>query len=184
MTQFNPLQTIKRRFFAMRNGIVSDTLRKAGSPYRIIFGLNLPQLAEIARETGRDETMAAILRADDHTRESQLMAPMLADPSTISHHEATQWADAMTSAEAIDVLCLKLLRHMPDPVTTAVEWASSAPDAEHPLRQYAGVRLMWNLIPLHSAVIRPVAAKVAEGDGAAAALASRLVEEIDFLAGA
>ena len=139
----------------MRNGIVSDTLRKAGSPYRIIFGLNLPQLAEIARETGLDETMAAILRADDHTRESQLMAPMLADPSTISHHEATHWADA-----------------------------SSAPEAEHPLRQYAGVRLMWNLIPMHSAVIRPVAAKVAEGDGATAALASRLVEEIDFLAGA
>ena len=148
----------------MRNGIVSDTLRKAGSPYRSISGLNLPQLAEIARETGRDETLAAILRADDHTRESQLMAPML--------------------AERTRSLCLKLLRHIPDPVSTAIEWASSAPDAEHPLRQYAGVRLMWNLIPLHSAVIRPVASKVAESDGATAALASRLVEEIDFLAGA
>ena len=36
----------------MRNGIVADTLRKAGSPYRIIFGLNLPQISEIARVTG------------------------------------------------------------------------------------------------------------------------------------
>lgn len=168
----------------MRNGIVADTLRKAGSPYRIIFGLNLPQLAEIARETGRDDAMAARLRADNHTRESQIMAPMLADPSAIDHNEATVWADAMMSAEAVDVLCLKLLRHMPDPVSSAIAWASEAPDDSHPLRQYAGVRLMWNLIPLHSAALRPVTERLATGEGSIALLASRLVEEMDFLAGA
>ncbi len=39
---------IKQRLYAMRNGVIADSLRNAGSPYRSIFGLNLPQLTEIA----------------------------------------------------------------------------------------------------------------------------------------
>ena len=50
MSEFNQIQLIKRRFFAMRNGIVADTIRKAGFDYRMIFGLNLPQLKDIAAE--------------------------------------------------------------------------------------------------------------------------------------
>ena len=30
MPEYNRMQIIKRRFFAMRNGIIADTLRKAG----------------------------------------------------------------------------------------------------------------------------------------------------------
>lgn len=50
MSEFNQIQLIKRRFFAMRNGIVADTIRKVGFDYRMIFGLNLPQLKDIAAE--------------------------------------------------------------------------------------------------------------------------------------
>ena len=42
------LQQIKSRFMAMRNGIVADALRKGGMPHKVIFGLNVPQLSEIA----------------------------------------------------------------------------------------------------------------------------------------
>ena len=50
-TSFNDMQTVKRAFFAMRNGVIADTLRRAGSPFKIIFGLNLPQISEIAART-------------------------------------------------------------------------------------------------------------------------------------
>ena len=50
---YGPMQTVKRRFFAMRNGVIADVLRKGGSPFRTIFGLNLPQIAEIAADTGK-----------------------------------------------------------------------------------------------------------------------------------
>ena len=39
------IKQIKHNFMAYRNGIVSDTLRKAGMPYNIIFGTQLPQIA-------------------------------------------------------------------------------------------------------------------------------------------
>ena len=49
--KYNDMQLVKRRFFAMRNGIIADTLRSAGSPFKIIFGLNLPQIIDIASQT-------------------------------------------------------------------------------------------------------------------------------------
>ena len=77
MSEFNKMQTVKRRMFAMRNGIIADSLRKAGSPFRMIFGLNLPQLDEIAADTGKDEELALMLFADRNNRESSLLAPMI-----------------------------------------------------------------------------------------------------------
>ena len=58
MAEYNRMQIIKRRFFAMRNGIIADTLRKAGLDYRMIFGLNLPQVVEIAGEQPHEPALA------------------------------------------------------------------------------------------------------------------------------
>lgn len=73
----SPLQAIKHRFYAMRNGIVADTLRRAGAEYRVIFGVNLPQLKEIASDIGYDAGLARELWANVSTRESVLLAPMI-----------------------------------------------------------------------------------------------------------
>lgn len=59
--QFNKMQTLKRRFFAMRNGLLADQLRRAGSKFRIIFGLNIIQLNDIARDYGHDPELAEAL---------------------------------------------------------------------------------------------------------------------------
>lgn len=64
MTEFSKMQRLKRRFFAMRNGITADALRRVGQPFRVIFGLNMPQLREIAGEFGPDEELARELWAN------------------------------------------------------------------------------------------------------------------------
>lgn len=71
------MQMLKRRLYAMRNGIVADSMRHAGCPYRLIFGLNLPQLTEIAAVTGKSAEMAESLWNDSDLRESALIAPMI-----------------------------------------------------------------------------------------------------------
>ena len=76
-TSFNEMQTVKRHFFAMRNGIIADTLRRAGSPFKIIFGLNLPQLMDIAESTPHSAELATRLWNNSSTRESMLLAPMI-----------------------------------------------------------------------------------------------------------
>ena len=107
----NVMQLVKQRFFAMRNGVVADTLRQAGCSYKIIFGLNLPQLREIAGVFGFNRELAYDLWANTSTRESRLLAPMFIDASAFTFDDALEFVSGdFYSAEEIDLLCHSLLR--------------------------------------------------------------------------
>ena len=71
------MKDIKKEFFAFRNGITADILRKAGMPYKIIFGLQVPQIAQIARGHKPDMELADRLWNDTEVRESRLLATYL-----------------------------------------------------------------------------------------------------------
>ncbi len=116
MPEYNRMQIIKRRFFAMRNGIIADTLRKAGLEYKIIFGLNLPQITEIAAEQPHEADLAEELWADRRTRESLMLAPMLYPAADMDSATAARWIRTAPTTEVADVLCLKLLRHIPEAI--------------------------------------------------------------------
>lgn len=151
------MQTVKRRFFAMRNGVIADVLRRAGSPFRVIFGLNLPQIVEIATETGHNEELGRQLWENSTTRESMLLAPMLMVPDSFDVAEARRWIAAVPAAEVADILCHRLLRHMPYAVELAQELARS----QVPMERYTAVRLMFNLVGTHPAEAAEVARAVA-----------------------
>ena len=55
------IKAIKTDFFALRNGEVASRLRKAGSPYKIIFGLLVPQLEQIAASVVHTSALAEAL---------------------------------------------------------------------------------------------------------------------------
>ena len=78
------LREIRKEFFAFRNGIIADKLRKAGDPHSIIMGCLLVDVIAIAQRTresiGDEEKLAAIaleLWGDTSSRECRLAAPML-----------------------------------------------------------------------------------------------------------
>lgn len=145
--EYNQMQLLKREMFAMRNGIVADTLRKAGSRFKIIFGLNLPQISEIASHFPTDREFAEKVWANSTTRESMLIAPMLMPRDNFSQEDAKRWIEVSPENEVIDVLCLKLLRHQPYALELAQELAQSTKAK----LKYAGMRLMCNLAPRHPA---------------------------------
>lgn len=146
--QYNDMQLLKRSMYAMRNGIVADALRKGGSPHKMVFGVNLPQLADIARDFGKNREVAEQLWADTGTRESMLIAPMLMPADVFSADDAKRWIDSCPSREAIDILCHKLLKLCPFALDLARELAADADKMRH----YAGLRLMCNLAPRHPAI--------------------------------
>ena len=98
---------------AFRNGIVSDTLRQAGMPYHVIFGLQLPQLAEIARSFGPDLSLARSLWDDMNVRESRLLACYLFPKEEVSQELALSLAESVRTPEEADILCFRLLRYLP-----------------------------------------------------------------------
>ena len=144
-TGYNDMQTVKRRFFAMRNGIIADTLRKGGSPFRIIFGLNLPQLVEIAATSPHTADFAQSLWNNSSTRESMLMAPMLYPHDEFDIATAREWIGMIPVCEVADILCHRLLRHLPFAMELAAELCLSKKD----MARYTGLRLYFNLVHTH-----------------------------------
>lgn len=181
MTTFSRLQQVKRRFFAMRNGVIADTYRRAGSPFRIIFGLILPQIVEIADEFGPDAELAAALWANTSTRESMLLAPMLLNPDDITADDAMKMINECPSAETVDILCHRLLRHTPFAFNLAVR-AAGATDA--PLTRYAALRLLWHQLLSHPEECRKIAVdELMRNDPVTSQPARQIIDELNFIAG-
>lgn len=133
---------IKHQFMALRNGIVADTLRKAGFPYHVVFGLQLPQLGQIAasvREDASDEALSALadtLWQDREVRESRLLATWLFNPATLTRGEALAMAADTRTAEEADILVFRLLRHTPYAAELPDELDSVAPQCAVALRRF------------------------------------------------
>ncbi len=147
---FNEMQTVKRRMYAMRNGVIADALRKGGSPFRVIFGLNLPQLVEIADGIGKDREMAVRLWNNNATRESMLLAPMLMPAGEFTEEEALKWGREVPATEVADILCHRLLRHLPYALDLSKKLIADA----SPMAHYTGVRLMLNIASRYPAEAR------------------------------
>lgn len=114
------MQEIKKLFYTYRNGVVADTLRRFGYPHKVIFGLQVPQIAAIARElqfdTAADRNATAEkLWADREVRESRLLACYLFDPQTITLDKALELACDTRSQEEADMLAFRLLKRMQTP---------------------------------------------------------------------
>lgn len=140
---FSEMQNVKRRFFAMRNGIVADALRKGGDIHRIIFGLTLVQLKEIASVTPHSADLARLLWANDSTRCSRLLAPMLMPSDSVTAEEGYQMLYNVLTAEEADILCHSLLRKLADAASIA---SSVLQSGDTPLRRYAALRLYFNVV--------------------------------------
>lgn len=169
------LAPIKQQFYAFRNGVVADVLRKAGDSHRVIFGLNLPQLAEVAATVGKDRAVADALWADADCRESRLLAPMVCPPESVDGVRIMELVDSACTVEEIDILCHRLLRKVDNASGLAgTLWTTG--------RKYAALRLMLNLLPDVPALARECAASVTEADGHAAMAAARqIIDELEFV---
>ena len=107
------IKNIKKSFFAYRNGVIADRLRNAGDCHKVIFGLNIPQLVEIANATGQNANIARQLWFNSDSRESRLIAPMIFPSEDMSIEEAHSWIDSVENTEVSDNLCHKLLKKLP-----------------------------------------------------------------------
>lgn len=178
MTKFNDMQVVKRRFFAMRNGAVADNMRKLGASYRIIFGLNLPQIVEIANETPQDSSLAEALWNNKSTRESQLMAPMIYPREQYGFDVACRWVSEISTIEVADVLCHRLLRHM----NYAWQLAEVMIKSTVVMERYVALRLMFNLLPGNMDEIKHYAEEEkAKEEPLTMLLCHQLLDEIAFI---
>lgn len=180
MSDFNEMQLVKRRLFAMRNGALAESLRRAGATYSIIFGVNLPQLVEIANDFHKSANLAEQLWANRTTRESLLLAPMLYPADSLSYDTALRWGRTSVSPEVADILCHRLLRKM----DYADELSDELLSSEDGISRYCGLRLMMNRLPARVSHTKEVALnELARGDEMTRSLCRLIIDEADYLLG-
>ncbi len=132
---------IKKEFFAYRNGIVADTLRRNGDPHAFIMGCQLVDVQGIASRIEPGVEIATELWQDTRHRECRMIAPMLYPAELMDQATATQWAMSVECNEIADVMCHRLLRKLP----FASQLALSLIENESTQARYTGWRLILNL---------------------------------------
>ena len=145
------IREIRKEFFAFRNGIIADKLRKAGDPHSMIMGCLLVDVVAIAQRTREaiddDEKLASIAQElwnDTNSRECRLAAPMLYPVQLMSESLAKEWCETVETVEIADNLCHKLLRQLPNANNLFKQLIGD----ERLLIKYTGYRLMLNLLLL------------------------------------
>ncbi|MCD8044998.1 MAG: DNA alkylation repair protein [Tannerellaceae bacterium] len=126
-----------RRFM---NGVVSDSLRRSGVNYKLIFGVSLPRIKQIASGYTPDKQLAEQLWEQD-VRELKILATMLYPPEEFTQETAEQWIKNIHHLELVEQLTLNLLRHTPYAVSLASGWLNS----EEEYTAVAGFLLMSRL---------------------------------------
>ncbi|MBR4337911.1 MAG: DNA alkylation repair protein [Bacteroidaceae bacterium] len=135
------INDIKSELRLYMNGMLAQSLRERGLRYRLIFGIELPRLKEIAAKYIPDQDLAAALWHED-IRECRILAGYLQPVETFTPQLADVWLDAMHDTEIIDYTCMNLFRRLPYAKDKALQWIAS----DDVLTQYAGYRLMSHLL--------------------------------------
>ena len=107
------LREIKQLFFSYRNGALADTLKGAGHPCAVVFGLMIPQIADIARQQTPSLELAQRLWDDTGVRESRILATYLFPPQEVTREHALRLASEVRNAEEADILAFRLLKRLP-----------------------------------------------------------------------
>ena len=138
------IRQIKAQLRLFMNGVLSQSLREKGLQYRLIFGVELPRLKEIAAGYEPSHELAQALWQED-IRECKILAAYLQPTDTFDAELADYWMESVTNTELADYLCMALLRRLPYASQKAFQWMAS----DNRMERYTGFRLIAHLFALH-----------------------------------
>lgn len=87
-------------------------MARFGIPSDRAFGVPVPALRRLARETGRDHALALALW-ETGFHEARLLAPMVARPEEVSVELADRWTGDFDAWDICDLCCQNLFRKLP-----------------------------------------------------------------------
>jgi len=104
------------------------------------YGVSIPNLRKLAKETGKDHTLAQQLWASG-IHEARILAGMIDDPRMVTEEQMESWVEDFNSWDVSDQCCMNLFEKTGFAYQKAVEWSSN--DKEFTKR--AGFVLMARL---------------------------------------
>ena len=136
------IRLIRKSFFAYRNGIIADSLRRCNDPHKSIMGCQWIDIMAIAREVPQDAVLAEKLWEIKDSRECRMIATLLYPVSQLDEETAVMWAKDVESDEIADILCQALLGKMAESLQVFYNLLS-LDDGKY---DYIAFRLLQNII--------------------------------------
>lgn len=142
------VREIKGKLRLFMNGVLSQSLREKGLKYRLIFGVELPRLKEIASGYEPNHELAQALWKED-IRECKILAAYLQPTESFCPEIADIWMEQIHNTELADFVCMALFRRLPYASQKAFQWMAS----ERRMEVYCGFRLMSHLFGILGATM-------------------------------
>ncbi|SNS88028.1 3-methyladenine DNA glycosylase AlkD [Geodermatophilus saharensis] len=105
-----------------------------------VLGVTVAELRALARDLGRDHTLAGGLW-DSGVHEARILASMVEEPAAVDGRQLDAWAAGFDSWDLCDQVCQNLVRRTPLAWAKALEW-SARPE---PFVKRAGFAVMAGL---------------------------------------
>ena len=134
------IRELKGKLRLFMNGVISQSLREKGLKYRLIFGVELPRLKEIAAGYEPNHELAQALWKED-IRECKILAAYLQPVESFYPEIADIWVEQIHNSELADYVCMALFRRLPYASQKAFQWIASG----ERMPMYIGFRLMTHL---------------------------------------
>lgn len=111
-----------------------DILRSKGRPEALsgmarygikteqAYGVSIPDLRNIARQTGRDHALAGLLWASG-VHDARILAGMIDEPVAVSESQLEEWVVELDSWDLCDQCCMNLIDKTPFAWSKAEEWS-------------------------------------------------------------
>ncbi len=99
-----------------------EGMAKFGITSRKIYGVSIPNLRKIAKETGTNHQLALELW-DEGIRETRILASMIDDPALVTEKQMEKWVKDFDSWEVCDQCCMNLFWQTPFVFERAIDWA-------------------------------------------------------------
>ena len=143
------MQLIKRDFRSLMNGTAAASLRERGLHYRLIFGVEWPQLMRLSAEIGKDHDLAQALWKED-IRECRLLAGLIQPVETFSLELADVWIETMHYPEEAQYTVLSLFQHLPHVSEAAFNWIARSEEMYRLCGWLVLARLFMKGLPLNT----------------------------------
>ena len=148
-TTTEKLQLIKRDFRSLMNGTAAASLREKGLHYRLILGVEWPQLMRLSAEIGKDHDLAQALWKED-IRECRLLAGLIQPVETFSLELADVWIETMHYPEEAQYTVLSLFQHLPHVSEAAFNWIARSEEMYRLCGWLVLARLFMKGLPLNT----------------------------------
>ncbi len=161
MSTSDAILSLKAELRAAMNGIASKTIRESGMGYRLVFGVELPRLRQIAHDfivesepTHAERRHLAIALWQEDIRECRMLAIMLYPIEDFDREMAALWVERITpeQAELAQLMAMDLLCHEPYAPDLAFCWIAD----EREMFQLCGFLTLTRLL-MNGAELSPQA---------------------------